>query len=249
MEFDLSKIEFSNKDIKRNIKIPKNLTKELAEFLGIMVGDGHVGSYKNKYGKSPYIHYEIRIAGNINEYDYYKYHVNKLIDSLFNVEFNLRKIINRNAVILSKDSKALYSFLTKVINLPQRKIKISIPKQILLGNKSIKSSFLRGYADADFSLSIKYKPKPYPVISGTSISKEIMHQVSKMLLKFGIKNIVYCENKYYEKRKKTYITHRVDINGFYRVNEFLRKVGFSNKNKTIKYQLLLKNRLSGPDGI
>ena len=67
MEFNLSKIKFSKNDINRNIKIPKILTKELAEFVGIMIGDGHLGYYENKDAKYPYVHYEIRISGNLKD--------------------------------------------------------------------------------------------------------------------------------------------------------------------------------------
>ena len=61
MKFDLSKIKFSNNDLKRNICIPASMTPKLAEFLGIIVGDGHVACYRNNPGIHSYTNYEIRI--------------------------------------------------------------------------------------------------------------------------------------------------------------------------------------------
>ena len=40
MKFDLSKVEFSRNDLRLEIKVPKKLTKELAYYIGIHVGDG-----------------------------------------------------------------------------------------------------------------------------------------------------------------------------------------------------------------
>ncbi|NQV09283.1 hypothetical protein HQ529_05515 [Candidatus Woesearchaeota archaeon] len=179
MEFNLTKIKFSNNDLKSGIKIPKILTKELAEFLGIMIGDGHIGKYKNKLGKNSYLHYEMNICGNIKDKNYYKTHVNNLFFEIFNTKFNFFTIKKKNAIILRKDSKAIYFFLSKIIGIPSRKDNVSIPSCILRGSKKVKSYFLKGFADADFCLTVKYKPNKYPVIHGTSKSKTLITQSSK----------------------------------------------------------------------
>ncbi len=94
MKLDLSKIKFSNNDTRNNIQIPSRLTPKLAEFIGIMVGDGHVGVYKNFPGGRTFSNYEIRINGNLKDYDYYSVYVNNLIEELFNVIlFNYRQIV------------------------------------------------------------------------------------------------------------------------------------------------------------
>ncbi len=61
----------------------------------------------------------------------------------------------------------------------------------------------------------------------------------------GIKNYVREERDYYKTRQKTYVRHRLYINGFSRVTAFLRKVGFSNLNKSLR----ITNMENGPDGI
>ena len=67
MKFDLSEIEKSKNDEKAHIIIPNCMTTQLAEFIGIMIGDGHVG--REGY------HQSLRIAGNINDISYYETYV------------------------------------------------------------------------------------------------------------------------------------------------------------------------------
>ena len=52
MNFDLSKVELSKNDVRRGITLPILLSKELAEFIGIVIGDGHlsVSTGKQKSG-------------------------------------------------------------------------------------------------------------------------------------------------------------------------------------------------------
>ena len=78
MKLDLSKIKFSNNDIRNNVQIQNILTPKLAEFIGIVVGDGPVGVYKNCPGKRTFSNYEIRISGNLKDYDYYSIYINDL---------------------------------------------------------------------------------------------------------------------------------------------------------------------------
>ena len=49
MKLDISKVEFSNADLRRKIRIPEILTLEICEIMGILAGDGN--SYKYIKGK------------------------------------------------------------------------------------------------------------------------------------------------------------------------------------------------------
>jgi len=46
MKFDLSNIELSYNDIRKNLTLPIKPSKELAEFIGILIGDGYIGYYE-----------------------------------------------------------------------------------------------------------------------------------------------------------------------------------------------------------
>ena len=241
MEFDLSKIKFSKNDLKRNIKIPKILTKELAEFVGIIIGDGHVGKHRSRSGNYSSVHYQIRIGGNIRDKKYYETYVNNLFSKIFNTQFSFFNSIHDNTIISRKESKAIYYFMIEIMKIPQRKDNVSIPNCIMTSCREIKSAFLRGLVDADFCLTIK-SSKKYPVINGTSKSSVLIKQCSEILDELGIKNNIYHETNYYEKRKRAYTCHRIYINGHSRVRKFLEIVGFSNELKIRIYQEFLEKK-------
>ena len=46
MEFDNSKIQFSNIDVSRGITLPTELDEYLAYLIGFHLGDGHMRQYK-----------------------------------------------------------------------------------------------------------------------------------------------------------------------------------------------------------
>ncbi|HLC71898.1 MAG TPA: LAGLIDADG family homing endonuclease [Candidatus Nanoarchaeia archaeon] len=232
MKFDLSNIQRSKNDEKANIIIPDCMTNQLAEFIGIMVGDGHVG--QEGYHRS------LRIAGNINDIIYYETYVQDLIKGLFNINFTIFTQKSKNVVIIQKHSKALFYFFHEIIGIPHRKDYVEVPACILSGSKDIKSSFLRGLADADFCFTIKHKPNLYPVIQAGFKSEVLTRQCSSMLRELGIENCVGNEVSYYAKRNKAYASCRIYVNGFDRVAKFIEKVGFGNQNKHAKYAKLIK---------
>lgn len=239
MKFDLSKIKFSNWDKHFKIKIPKKMSLDLAELIGVMVGDGHVGIYSSPDG--PWKQYQMEITGNIIDEVHMDF-VNGLIQKVFSINFhkNLRK--EQNSVVLRKKSKAICLFYREIVDIPNNKNSISVPNCIKISNLSIKAAFIRGLADADFCLTIKYKPNAYPVIQGGFKSQSLTEECSKILNELGIKNYVRKEVQYYQKRDKTYITHRIYINGFKRIKKYMELIGFSNDNKTAKYIQALQER-------
>lgn len=210
-----------------------------------MVGDGHIGKYKNKPNGKPFVHYELYISGNLRDKEYYEHYVNELIFRIFNIRFYTRIVKKQNSITLRKDSKAIYEFLSKVLRIPSRKDNIDAPYQILEGNSVIKTAFLRGLADADFCLTLKHKPNAYPVIHGTSKSKKLISQCSEILNDLGIQNNTLTEPVYDQKRDATYIHQRVYVNGRKRVSKFMNLIQFSNKlkhEKYAKYQEILEKR-------
>ncbi|MBI2655806.1 hypothetical protein HYX06_05300, partial [Candidatus Woesearchaeota archaeon] len=95
MKLDLSKIKFSNNDIRKNIIIPDILTPKLAEFIGTIVGDGHIGFQKTKRGST---NYEVRISGNLKDLEYYSNYVGNLAFELFNIRLKVLEIKYDNSV-------------------------------------------------------------------------------------------------------------------------------------------------------
>ena len=143
--------------------------------------------------------------------------------------------------MLYKNSKALYYLLSELMNIPPRKDNITIPEQIITSPYEIKSSFLRGLADSDFTFMIKNRNgKMYPQVKGCSKSGILIEQVSFLLKEMEINHCTTFEKSYYEKRKKLYERHVVCINGVKNVQQWFLKIGFSNPRHLEKYQLFLK---------
>jgi hypothetical protein len=242
MKLDLSKIEYSKSDLKRGIVIPKRLTKELAEFVGIVVGDGHVACRRSNPAHKNFMHYEIFIHGNIKDYDYYNDYVNNLAFALFNFKFTIKKLDYENTVFLNRDSKAVFSLLSKIMEIPHRKDDIRIPEIIRESKLSIKSAFLRGLADADFTLTIRPKEgKLYPTIKGVAKSKGLIDDICQILDELEIKYCKYLDEGFYEKRKRYYSRYCINVNGIKSIKRWFRKIGFSNKRHVERWKNYLKN--------
>lgn len=262
------KLEFSNPDVKRNIKLPKDMNEELAELIGIFVGDGHIAIRKNINSKRKYTHYEIRLAGHaIDDYYYHNLYVNRLFKKLFNINLNLKINESKNELKHSIDSKLIIEFFGKIIKLPiGNKENISIPQVILNSNKNIKCAFLRGLADTDFSLTFKkktYKNNCYPVIRCKFKSKNLIEDL-KLILKELDFNYSYCFEKNYDKRINKYdYGHSIYISGKKNLEKWIKEIGFSNLKHLTKYQIWKRSGfvqpytninqrmeiLNGPEGI
>jgi len=242
--FDTSDIDFSWADKRKKITLPKFLTEELAEDIGIHIGDGSM--YLTCPTKKSYI---LRYSGNI--FDDKEYHLKRVIPlkkSLFNAVAK-GKILNpnsrRNEFGFVICSKAIYSFYFKILGIPSgNKCKIArIPKIILNSTKKIQCAFLRGLADTDFSLSFKNKTtrhifNNYPVISANFASKRLVHELRIVLSKLGFK-VVYLErnNPRYE---KFYMTYIINLNGKNNLENWMNKIGFKNSKHLTKYLIWKK---------
>jgi intein/homing endonuclease len=229
------------KDELDSITLPAEMTEDLAEFIGVVVGDGHVESRNRfRYGRWQKV-YEIGITGNLHEYEYYERHVNPLIRRLFNVNFTLTKYPKRTASEMKKNSRLIHSYLVKNFKIPSRKNNMPIPQMILSSEVRFQKAFLRGYFDADGCLKFQNRTNIYPIISLASASKNLAYQTSKMLKEMDIENHVSKDIKKDTRTKKQYVVYHLYINGFTRVKRFLKEVGFSNKfKKNTHYHTELK---------
>ena len=74
MKFNLSKVKLSDNDIKRGLVLPKQPSEELAEFIGILTGDGYINYYPYQYK------YLLEIAGDSRlDKDYLTIYVENLV--------------------------------------------------------------------------------------------------------------------------------------------------------------------------
>ena len=109
----------------KNISIPKKCEK-LAEFIGIILGDGHIEyHYKCRGGTCM-----VRIVGDCTkDYDYLTCYVKNLVEDLFNITPKFHNAKSANALYLSVYSISVVEFIISQGLLPGNKVnnKLIIP--------------------------------------------------------------------------------------------------------------------------
>src|SRR3989338_9801185 len=107
----------------QNISTPKQIDERLAEFIGLLAGDGHVSR----------INYEISVTCHKKlDNDYINNRVSKLFFDLFSLNAAIRESKVNNVIRCSVHSKMLSEYLTTYFQIPRgkKKGKLHIPTQI-----------------------------------------------------------------------------------------------------------------------
>ena len=220
MKFDLSQIKLSINDVKRGLVLPKESSKELAEFVGILTGDGYVNYYPYQYK------YLLEIAGDSRlDKDYLTKYTRNLVYKLFNLESSYSYKKGQNTMNLRLISKGLVNFLLKVGFKKGRKEQIGIPQWILENNRYI-IAFIKGLADTDFSI---YYRKKYPIISMASKSEKLIRTLFTYLKdnNFMLTNY-YKENKIDKRGYNDSIVYKIVLNGHNNFRKWMKTIGFRN---------------------
>lgn len=193
-----SKPNFLNK--KKGLTFP-NFSDKLAEFFGIMLGDGHLASG------------QIWVAINNNTDRKYRPYVRDLLKSLFGVDpgCSYRKKEDMKNLFLSSvdlirylEGKGLYA-TNKV------KAQVDIPSWILKKD-SYKKSFLRGFFDTDGSIySLRFGVQ----MAFTNRALPLLKSTRDILISLG-----YSPSKI--SRYRVYLTRKPDL------YKYITEIGFGN---------------------
>lgn len=228
----------SRRDILRKIRIPERLTLELAEIIGIHIGDGSACKLKDtktrRNGAS--LTYTFN---NPNDIEYYNSYVSLLFRKVFGIEPTIQNCGNWFEAKLH--SKAIFSYLTKTIGLPVGKKSsiVSIPKILNEYPIQFKLRCIRGIADTDSALTFKKKHKKvhyYPVLKFGLASKDLINDIETILKIIGLKVHKELDVKNHHKNNnKTYTKHWVYISGKKNLELWMKLVGFKNYNYLSKY--------------
>lgn len=245
MVFDTCEISFSASDKLRNIKLPKNLDKNLCELIGIVLGDGSIYLKEKK-------RYEIHIYGDFYEdNEYHQQIVFSLFHSLFNITPSMRRVKNTNTLVSTIRSKAIVLFFKDILKIPPGKKNdtIQVPKYIY-PSKEFAYSFLRGLADTDFTLRFKKNHHPkncYPIIAGNFVSKRFVNQIGELFnfLDFN-HHFEYNKTKYDLRYNKTYTSHGIVLSGKKNLMKWMHLIGFNNKRQKYKYLIWERNGFYPP---
>lgn len=238
LNFDLSGIAFSRHDKRIGITMPLKLTELLAEDIGFHLGDGHMNIVKYSDGNR----YQFCYCGNsVNDKEYYFTRLISRKKELFGLKtLTPRFYLRDNTIKLNFNSKALIHFFNIIFDIPLGlKSGVKVPSIIKNADRKIKIAFIRGLADADFTLSFKRKHKKvkyYPTIKFDTFSKNLYKDVKQILIELGF-TFTSAKGGYFDERtKKYYTTYWIDLNGKKRLEKWMDLIGFSNPYFLKRYQ-------------
>ena len=208
-----SNIQRGRSSSDREIIFPKEMSAELAEEIGIHLGDGCL-SYNRKY-------YSVKT--NKKEEDYMTNFIFPLYKKLYNLDLKLMKL--ESVVGFEIYSSAFFQFKHEVLHIPygNKVERIKVPACIIdCRNKEIYKAFIRGLFDTDGCVNIVTSKNNYPTITFTIKSQELIKEVREMLLKLGY--IPYV-GKY-----------RIDLNGQAMVMKWVKEINSNNPKNLTKLQ-------------
>jgi len=201
-----------------------SLNEEMAEFCGVIMGDGNIWSNGRKY--------EVTITGNIiNDKEYF--------DTLYTfIETSIKKKpyyrIRGRGLRISIYSKEFHNFITQHIGIPEREAKSDsgIPSSIM-SNKAFLRRFIRGVFDTDGTVFISNKPGSpnYPSLeisnSNVSLIRDIYDSLNSM-------------NFRVHKRLASRGEYKVSIYGKRMIKKWGCVIGSSNPNKRRRIESILE---------
>jgi len=198
---------------------------KLAEFIGIMLGDGSIYSKNGTH--------RMVVTGHCEEdYDYLINYVKPLIKELFNLNPSIWKHKNKNAIVIAAHSKVVIGDLIN-LGLVSGPKTMKIPKFIKTKTEYI-AKFIRGIGDTDFSVMFKKKYHAYPVISGSFSNKEFTERIKELLKNFDIKANLNSRCVH------GFMIYELNIYGRWNLHKWVQYIGFSNPKHLTKIAIWKK---------
>ena len=217
----------------KKINIPKK-DEKLAEFVGIVLGDGNIHEYKGFYNGRVIETNAIRIAGDSNkDKEYLESYVASLGKELFGLKACFYKQKDANTLYIIFNGKQIIEFMIHIGLKSGNKIKsqVTIPEWIWESEECLKAC-IRGLIDTDGSV---YELLPYwPGLFQLTFENRnitLLRDTRKAFLKLGYNISKICGNRT-EHGTKIYLTRKNDIAKFY------KEINFSNPKHKQKLDAL-----------
>ena len=207
----------------KEIKTPKKC-KELAELIGIILGDGNIHSYKK--GKKIRV-YSVRIAGHIEmDKKYHLKYIKPLFQELFDIKanINLHKRNNERFIVVYSRNLVEYFNNLGLKSGDKIKNKNTFPEWIFKNNEFLKAC-LRGLIDTDGSVFRMSKKDPNLIrISFTNYNQTLLKDTRNGFIQLGFNPSKITHNN------KIYLSRKQDI------VRYINEIGFSNNKHIIRFQ-------------
>ncbi len=191
------KIHYRN--IQYPVKLHKHYSNKLAEFIGIMLGDGHIS------------HFQVTVTLGTKENEYVQY-VSKLMNEIFNTKSRICVRKTGHQVVYMGSVSAVKWLENMGLTHNKVKYQVDVPKWILAKDTYMKNA-IRGLIDTDGSV---YKLKFGVQISFCNSSQPLLETTRSMLIKLDFHPSKICNHKQF------YLTKREDL------QKFFKEIGFNN---------------------
>jgi len=227
---DLKQIRFRTK-----INFPPSLSKELAEEIGIHIGDGSLFFRKKEN------HYDYVVCLNREEESYKNYVISliKKIYGIFPSYIDRDKV--ENSINIEYYSKLLFLW-KKSLGLPiGNKREITIPKFIL--NSIFVTDCLRGIFDTDGSITFKKKKNnyhSYPVLKIDNKSSKLILQINSLLKKIEINSSFQLNRPHISSKGSTSFVSTLYISGKSNLVKWFNLISSKNEIHITKYKIWKK---------
>ncbi|MBR9699444.1 hypothetical protein GOV09_03245 [Candidatus Woesearchaeota archaeon] len=237
MIFDLTSINFSSSDRKKGLALPRKMSIDLAEEIGIHIGDGSMNIYSKKgfYQLRGHIH---------DDKPHYLRRISELYKKLYNIDVNIRNMPSTGVIGFQVWSDALVEFKSSILKLPLgKKTDIRIPK--VIDSKKLFFAFMRGLFDTDGCLYLEKRNYVYyPRVEIRMASESLRNHIITLSQKYGLP-IKHFRFKRKEKNWEDICTLR--LNGLPSLKIWNNLIGTNNPKHQRKMRLLSKK--GGPGEI
>lgn len=213
----------SSKNLKK-IVAPKK-SEDLAEIIGIILGDGHVSEFKREKKIRCYF---IRIVGNSKtDKEYISLYIPKIFEKVFNEKGSLFFPKTSNVGYFTLYGKAYIDFLNSLgIKSGNKKTNNQgIPKWIKKNAKYM-SKCIKGLIDTDGSIHYISKNNLNLRVNYTSYIPQLLKDVREGLIKLG-----FAPSKMI-KEKQIFLSSKRDV------QKYVKEIGFGNQKNLNRLKIL-----------
>ncbi len=200
------KLRYNNQ--RNDICIPTFYTKELAEFIGILLGDGSLTPT------------QVTVTLGTKEQNYAIY-VAKLVQKIFGIKARIIENKYQHRVVYIGSVKAVRWLLTMGLAINKVKAQVDVPPWIFTKDDFMRAA-LRGLIDTDGSI---YRLRYGLQIEFCNRSIPLLHSARRLFIELGF-------HPSQASGSKVYLTNQKEI------KRFVEILGFSNQKHSKRYKML-----------
>lgn len=221
------------------IRIPQEITEELAEETGWHIGDGSMNYYKLNGSAFPRGFYQLR--GHIeDDRDHYITRIKPIFKQLYDLDVSLREMPSTRVFGFQIWNNDLVKFKHALGLCLGKKWDITIP-DVFLESDELKVAVLRGIFDTDGCIYfLKKKNRLYPRLFITTICPTLAQQIIRIFVELGF---VPSTQHYTAKQKGNRVPwFKITVQGDLMLDRFMEVIKPQNPKFMKRYLFYMSER-------